>query len=137
MKLIRRYVLGIYNILLSLGALYTGAMMVWGNGIFAEYPQEWFGKIPFSSWLSLGIIGVILFGLGNAIAAIFCLKENSNKPWLMSIIMGSIFLITLLYQRMMLGEWYLATLQFLILSVIQLLLSLYVYLGHQKKLVNL
>lgn len=134
MKLIRIYLLGIYDILLSIGAIYTGVMMVLGKGIFSEYPKEWLSKIPFEGWTGIGMIGIVIFGLGNCIAAILSLSKKGSKPWLMSGLMGIIFLVSIIIQRIMLGEWYLATGQFLIFSIIQIFLSGYGLLGYRQLL---
>jgi membrane protein implicated in regulation of membrane protease activity len=50
----------------------------------------------------------------------------------MSTLMGGILLVNMIAQVIMIGEWYMATLQFLILSIIQICLSRYVLLGYKK-----
>lgn len=130
----RTNVLGIYDLFLSSCAIITGILMASENyGIFAEgYPKEWIGVLPFSSWVVPGIIAIVVFGLGNIAAAIFSLKRKGGKPWLISAIMGTIFLISIISQTMILGEWYLATVQFLAFGIIQLFFSIYVYAGYKK-----
>lgn len=133
---LRKGILGIYNLIISLGAVYLGIEMILSrNGIFAEeYPKEWLSKVPFESWVLPGIIGILVFGLGNLIAAVFCFAREDRAPWVASLIMGFIFFISLVAQVIILGEAYLATAQFFILSIIQILLSGYVYLGYKKYL---
>ena len=103
------------------------------NRIFVEYPEEWLTKVPFKSWVIPGIIAIILFGFGNFLSAVIILKNRNDKPWLMSAIMGGILLVSLIAQVLILSEWYLVTLQLLILSIIQVCLSGYVFLGYKKK----
>jgi hypothetical protein len=128
---IMMFVLGFYNLILAVGAISTGVMMLTSNsGIFAEYPKEWISKTPFESWFIIGIIAILLFGIGNIIAAILSYK----KVYIFSVIMGGIFFTSLVLQVVVLGEWYLATLEFLILSMIQLFLSVYSFISYKKVL---
>jgi len=124
MKLkIRINLLGIYDLILALGAIYTGVLMLRGYGIFVEYPKEWLTIVPFESWVIPAIIAIVVFGIGNIISAIFSFIKESNKSWVFSAIMGGIFLISLIAQVIILGECYLATVEFFIFSIIQLFLS--------------
>ena len=102
------------------------------SGIFTQYPKEWLSKIPFESWFIPGIIAIIVFGLGNIIAAIWSFRKSNNKSWLASAIVGFIFFVLLVSQVIILGEWYLATVEFMILSVLQLCLSWYTIDGYKK-----
>jgi hypothetical protein len=67
-----------------------------------------------------GIIAIVVFGLGNIMAAYFSFKKNSKHPWLLSAFMGGIFFTSMIFQVIILGEWYLVTLEFLVFSIIQL-----------------
>jgi hypothetical protein len=126
--------LGFYDLVLSLGAVFMGVMMInSSNGIFTEYPKEWLSKVPFVSWVIPGIIAITVFGLGNIVSAILCFRKVNNKSWLMSGVMGGIFFISLVAQVIILGEWYMATVQFFVLSIIQLSLCGYVFLGYRNK----
>ena len=130
---IRLYLLGVYDLILALGAIYIGVMMVSSNkGMFIEYPKEWLAKVPFESWVIPGIIAIVLFGLGNVIAAILSLRKGNSKSWFMSAVMGGISFISLIAQVVILGETYLSTVEFLILSIIQLGLCQYVFNGYRK-----
>ena len=133
-RTIRRILLGVYNLILAFGAIYYGVKMIQGSGIFAEYPTEWLSKVPFEGWIAPGIIAIMVFGLGNIIAAIFSFWKVVGRPWLISIIMGGIFFVSLVLQVIILGEWYLATAQFFVFSIIQLCLSGYVLYGCRKNL---
>jgi hypothetical protein len=128
----RNYLLGFYDLVLSFGAVFTGVMMVSSSsGVFIQYPKEWLSKFPFKSWVIPGLIAILVFGLGNIISAVFSFRKSSNKPWVMSTIMGGIFFVSIIAQVIILREWYMATLQFLIFSIIQLCLSGYVFLGYK------
>lgn len=129
----RLNLLGVYDLLLAVGAIYIGVMMVSSNkGMFIEYPKEWLAKVPFENWVIPGIIAIVLFGLGNIIAAIFVFTMKNRNVWLMSAIMGGILFISLVSQIIILGESYLSTVEFLILSVIQICLCAYVFAGYRK-----
>jgi hypothetical protein len=133
----RLKLLGIYDLILSLGAIIIGVMMVNSrSGIFIEYPKEWLSKVPFESWVIPGIIAVVVFGIGNIISAIFVFRKESNKSWVMSALIGGIFFMSVVAQVAILGEWYLVTVQFLIFSIIQLCLSGYVFSGYRKNLMS-
>lgn len=127
-----KVLLGIYDIILSLGAIYMGIMMILGNGMFAEYPKEWLSKVPFENWVAPGLIAIVVFGLGNIIAAISSFKKERSKSWFLSAIMGWIFFISMIFQVILLEEWYMATVEFFIFSIIQLCLSGYVFLRYRK-----
>lgn len=129
---ISKIILAIYDLFLSLGAIYMGIMMILGNGMFAEYPKEWLAKIPFENWVAPGLIAIIVFGLGNIIAAIFSLRAKCNKSWYISAIMGGIFFVSLIVQVLVLGEAYLATVEFFVLSIIQLCLCGYIFWDYRK-----
>jgi len=124
MKQRSNIILGIYDIVLALGAIITGFQMVNSSeGIFSEYPTEWLSKLPFQSWILPGIIAIAVFGIGNIAAASFSFRKKNNKSWFASALMGGILLISLVCQVIILGQWYLATMEFLVLAIVQLYLS--------------
>lgn len=130
---VRIILLGAYDLILSLSATVIGVMMIGSsNGRFIEYPKEWLSKVPFESWVTPGVIAIIIFGLGNMISAIFCFRKESNKSWILSSIMGGIFFMSMVAQVIILGEWYMATVQFFAFSIIQLSLSGYAFSGDRK-----
>lgn len=118
-------ILGIYDLILAAGAIWIGAMMISKNGMFTEYPNEWLTVLPFNSWVVPGIIGIVLFGLGNIIAAIQSFKKTGYRVWLTSTVMSGILLIGLTLQVIILGEVFLATIEFFILGIIQLCITGY------------
>ena len=120
-----RSILNFYHLLLSLGAFYFGGLMFLGKGAFDTWPQEWVGKIPFTSWVSLALFGIIIFGIGNAIASTYGFIKKDNKIYLLTIIMGALFFFCTVLSRILLGEWYLPTSQFWKLSLLQILLGLF------------
>ncbi|MBE3100782.1 MAG: hypothetical protein IMZ47_00690 [Firmicutes bacterium] len=129
---VRANLLGIYDLVLALLFIYLGVMMIGSkSGLFVEYPKEWLTKLPFKSWVMPGVIAIVLFGLGNIVAAIFSFTKANTKSWFISAIMGGILFISLVAQIIVLGEWYLATVEFFVLSIIQLCISGYTifYLG--------
>jgi hypothetical protein len=128
----RNYLLGFYDLILSIGVIFIGGMMVSSSsGVFIEYPKEWLTKIPFKSWVVPGIIAIFIFGFGNIKSALISFRKQSDKPWLMSSIMGGILFVSMIAQVIILGEWYMATLQFIFFSIIQVCLSGYVFLGYK------
>lgn len=133
---IRNNFLGIYSLLLAIGAVKGGIAMILKRGSFVDYPQEWILKVPFESWVGPGIIAIALFGLGNGIAGIYSLRKESKNPWLISAIMGGILFIALVVQVITLEEVYMATIQFFTLSIGQLLLSIYVFWGYRRNLMT-
>jgi len=113
-----------YDLLLSLTFIIIGVLMISSRyGIFAEeFPKEFLSVLPFDSWFIPGIISIIVFGIGNIIAFIFSFLKKDN-PHSLSLIMGSILFICMVLQVIIQREWYLATVQFIVLSIVQIALS--------------
>lgn len=114
--------LGCYDLLISLGAIFIGVNMILGKGVFNEYPKEWLSKVPFQNWFLPGIIGIVMFGLGNCIAAILSFRRQGNLSWIVSTIMAGIFLISMVAQYILFREWYLPSSMLLIFSIIQVII---------------
>ncbi|WP_010530223.1 hypothetical protein [Lentibacillus jeotgali] len=135
MKQTRRLkLLGFYDLILAAGSIWIGVMMINSSaGIFVEYPELWASGLPFNSWVTPGALAIVTFGLGNILAAFFTMKKG-HSSWAVSAIMGGFFCVSLICQVIILGEIYLATIEFLVLSIIQLCLSGYVLLGYKKNL---
>ena len=120
----RKIFLALYDLILSIGAVYTGVLMIQSNeGVFKDYPKEWVDKIPFHNWVAPGIIIIIIFGLGNMIASLSALYKKSNLLYVLSIIMGGLLLSGIIVQRVILGEWYMPDNYYFVFGVSQLLLS--------------
>ena len=83
MKKISFSLLGIYDIILAVSAIYIGSMMVRSNNrMFINYPKEWLTKTPFESFVIPRFIIIILFGLGNIIASILCFMKRNSKLYM-------------------------------------------------------
>ncbi|WP_163972010.1 hypothetical protein [Oceanobacillus halotolerans] len=117
----------LYQLLLAIGALYVGILMFLGSGVFATFPPEWIGTMPFTNWSSLAIVGIIIFGIGNAFVSTygFITKKGTHKTFfLLTITMGLLLFLSALTPVLLVGEWYLPTALFWLLSFIQLSLGL-------------
>lgn len=123
--------LGLYDLLISLGAIRTGIYMILGTGAFYEFPKEWIPKVPFQNWFLPGIIGIVVFGLGNFIAAILIFRKRSKTPLHASTIMASIFFLSMSAQYIVFGEHYLPADILFGLSIIQLLLCGLASMGYK------
>lgn len=119
---ISRGVLGCFDLTLATGAIYYGSKMVLGLFWAGEFPKEWLGRVPFTSWFVPGIIAIAVYGLGNLIAAYLSFSKQ-KKGWIASVVMGIFFFMSLILSIKVLGESYLATGMFIILSIIQILLT--------------
>lgn len=126
MKQYRFIILGFYDLLLAAAAILSGTLMVNSSyGVFSNYPSEWILLLPFKNWIIPGILTISIFGIGNIIAAFFSFRQKGNRSWFISALMGGIFLVLVVMQVLLLGEYYLATFEFLIFSILQLILSGY------------
>lgn len=124
----------LYNLLLSLGAFYSGMMMLLGTGSFASFPQEWLGKVPFNNWIIVAFFTILLFGIGNAVASLYGFMKRENQVFIITIIMGSLFFLCIVTQIILLKEWYLATVEFLFLSVIQIFIGSFGLVTKNRKI---
>ncbi|WP_033541891.1 hypothetical protein [Planococcus sp. CAU13] len=113
-----------YSLLLSLGAFYLGSIMLSGEGVFADFPPEWIGVMPFNSWNSLALFGMIVFGLGNAAAAVYGFTKKNNRIFLLAIVLGALCFAGALMPAVLLGEWYLSTVYLFMAGALQILLSI-------------
>lgn len=121
-------ILNVYNLLLSLGAFYLGVSMFLERGVFDTFPQEWTGVLPFNNWGSLALFGIIIFGFGNGIASTYGFLKKDNKIFIITFTTGALFFLCTVIPTTMLGEWYLPTSAFFVLSIIQMLLGLFGFL---------
>lgn len=124
----RRRILAGYDLLLAFGAVITGILMIRSDsGIFEQYPKEWLSRLPFTDWLIPGIIMIIAFGLGNMVSASVSLSKENNISWVISAGMGILLLFGTVLQIVVLREWFIATAEFLIFGILQLILSIRVF----------
>lgn len=112
-----------YCLLLSLSAFLLGSYMFLGKGAFAGFPPEWIGIMPFSSWNSLALFGMIVFGIGNAGVGVYGLLKKSQKVFLLSIILGTWLFLAAELPIILMGEWYLPLVFLFLASAIQILLG--------------
>lgn len=124
MDLLRKYVSG-YNLLLALGAFYMGTSMLLGGGIFADFPPEWTGRMPFNSWESLALFGIVVFGVGNAAVAVMGFVRNKKHVFGLTAMMGALLFAASVMPAVFVGEWYLPTVQLLAMGILQLMLGLF------------
>lgn len=109
-----------YHLLLVLGAFYLGISMFLGRGVFADFPPEWIGTMPFRNWESLALFGMIVFGGGNAIAGVYGFIKKDKKVFLLSLVLGALLFLCASMPVILLGEWYLPTAFLTLLSAVQL-----------------
>lgn len=94
------------------------------RGVFDTFPAEWIGVMPFTNWESLAIFGIIAFGIGNAVASAYGFLKKDKKIFMATIFMGVLLLLCAFSPVLLVGEWYLPTIQFLLAGSIQIILGL-------------
>lgn len=119
MKTVRK-ITYIFNLFVAVGALATGLMMIRSFQVFSTFPMEWMLILPLNSWQPIGAFIFVVFGLGNLIAFVMCIK-NKN---LFTVLMSVILILALTMQIILFKELYLATVEFMIVGIIQLVLGL-------------
>lgn len=113
---------GIYDILLAAGALWSALQMLLGTAaLFSDFPTTWYGKLPFESWAPIGFLA-LFFAAGNAAAAVLCLLSRQKRA-VASLVMGVLLTAGMTAQILVLGEEYLATIEFSLLAILQIILS--------------
>lgn len=124
MKLkISRYMLGIFDLVILVNVLIVGIAMIRQTGIYMDYPAEWLSKTPFDNYVLPGIIGILIYGIGNLMAALFAFANDDLRSWMFSLIMGCVLFLSMIMQIVVLGESYLTTGILFIVSFIQIGLS--------------
>lgn len=118
----------LYNLMLAFGAVVAGVVMIRGIGVFDSFPEAWGTKIPIHAWGIIGVSGIVIFGFGNMMASIQSFRNSMG----MTIIMASLLLAIILIQRILLDEWYLATIQLTIAGIIQLIIGLLPHIYHTR-----
>lgn len=133
MNMFLRKLVSSYSILLSLGAFYLGITMLSGKGIFAEFPPEWIGVMPFGSWPALALFGMIVFGLGNAAAAASGWFKKDQIVFGIATLLGTFCLVCTLMPVFLIGEWYLPTVYLFLAGTIQMALGGFGFIGVKSK----
>lgn len=133
---VSRGILSCFDIFLATGAIYCGIRMITGiwERNWGGFPPEWIGRVLFTSWFWPGVIAVVFFGVGNLFAAYYSISK-ADKSWLPSLFIGIVFLVSLIISIPVLGEGYLATYMFIILSIIQLILTVISAISGKKKVI--
>lgn len=119
----RKFVLGIYNLLLAGFAIWDGILMVSATQVFSSYPSDWLGKLPFDSWMPYGVIAIVVFGLGNLLAAMLCLVNKLRIAAIWSGILGILLCAIMLGTFVITGHTYMPGNMMLIAGALQLVLS--------------
>lgn len=122
-----------YSFLLSLGAFYLGITMLSGQGMFAEFPPEWSGVMPFGSWTALALFGMIVFGGGNAAAAAIGWFKDHRAVFGIAAFLGAFCLAFTLMPVFLIGEWYLPTVYLFLAGMLQLLLGALGFISLKSK----
>lgn len=108
--------------------------MLPGMGIFVEFPPEWVGVMPFNSWTTLAVFGMIVFGVGNAIAALYGFRKKNPKLFLFTISLGILLFCSAAMPIVLLGDWYLPLIYFFALSFMQISFGLFgMFYKHKAK----
>ncbi|GAA0182021.1 hypothetical protein SH2C18_44670 [Clostridium sediminicola] len=124
---------GLFELLIAVAAFATGGLMILNpNGAYRsfppEFPQEWLTKVPFNNWFIPGIIAILIFGLGNFLAGINNFIKSQKHSGIIGIIMGSLLLISIIAQMLIL-DVYLISVECLIIGIVQLGLGVHLLKG--------
>jgi hypothetical protein len=131
---VRKYILGFYDLLLAIGTVYLGRELVCKeHGVFMKFSHAWLSKLSLEDWILSGVSAILIFGVGNMIASMFCFLKQNHLSWSLSAILGSTLYGTLVIQVLRTGDWQLSTAVFFALSILQLFFCRIVYLGQKKK----
>ncbi len=131
---VRLYILGFYDLLLAIGAVYMGRELICKeHEVFMKFSHVWLSKLSFEAWILSGVSAILVFGVGNMLASMFCFLKRNHFSWLLSAVMGSILYVTLVIQVFLTRDWQLSTTVYFALSILQFFCCRIVYLGHKKK----
>jgi ABC-type uncharacterized transport system permease subunit len=131
---VRKYILGFYDLLLAIGAVYLGRELVCKeHGVFMKFSHALLSKLSLEDWIMSGVSAILIFGVGNMIASMFCFLKQNHLSWSLSAVIGSILYVTLVIQVLRTGDWQLSTAVFFALSILQLFFCRIVYLGQKEK----
>lgn len=102
------------------------------KGVFASFLNEWTTYVPFNNWIILALFLIILFGIGNAFASLNGLLKKERKLYNLTMIMGILLVLSTVIQVIVIKEWFLATVEFLFIGLIQILLGLFGINAYKK-----
>lgn len=127
-----KILLGIYNLMISISAFVIGITMISSNHILLTNTlKEVMEHIPFSSWLVPGIIIVVVFGVGNIIASVLCFVKKGKFYMILSCITGVLIILCSLLQVFLIKNMYTIIIQFMGIGIIQIILTLIIYLRNK------
>ncbi len=75
-----------------------------------------------------------MFGIGNAFASLNGLLKKERKLYNLTMIMGILLLLSTVIQVFVLKEWFLATVEFLFIGLIQIFLGLFGINAYKKRI---
>lgn len=127
------HISNLYNLLLGLGAFYLGTRMYKGSGDFEAIPHEWIGILPIDNWATIGLFGIVVFGIGNTMVSLYGMLKQTKVIYTMTFIMGALLFLSTIIPTKLLGEWYLPTSELVLLSIIQLSFGFFGIIKHIKK----
>ncbi|MCH4890706.1 hypothetical protein EZV73_24210 [Acidaminobacter sp. JC074] len=131
---ISKYILGLFDFIILYNAFDIGIKMINQIGGYQDFPLEWLGKTPFVDYVMPGYVGITIYGLGNLIALAFAIFSRDKKSYMTSLIMGLILCSSMVFQRILLGETYMATGILMLVGLIQISLSMITMKLYQYKL---
>lgn len=106
--------------------------MLLKKGVFASFPNEWTTYVLFNNWIMLALFLIILFGIGNEFAFLNGLLKKERKLYYLTMIMGILLVLSTVIQVFVLKEWFLPTVEFLFIGLIQILLGLFGINAYKK-----
>lgn len=114
------FLLGLFDLLLFAGATWFGILMLTAARDFDTYPAEWLGRMPFTSWLPIGMLAIAVFGLGNLLAAVFTIEGHDRRSALCSAVLGALLILGITAQYLAVGAMYLPGAEFILLGFLQI-----------------
>jgi hypothetical protein len=117
MSNLRRHLLTLFNAFLTINSIHVGVSMILKIGIFESYPNEF--EFLFANWFVPGIIA-ILYGLCCFAASI----SAHLKLYVPSKVLSIILISAIMLQLILLKDYYLVTIQLIIVAILQYILSL-------------
>ncbi len=131
---VRLYLLGYYDLLLAIGAVYLGRELVCKeHGVLIQSSHAWLSNQSVDRGFLYGITAILIFGVGNMIASMLCFLKKNHLSWILSAALGSILYVLLIIKVLGTGDWQLSTAIFFAISILQLFFSRIVYLGYKRR----
>lgn len=119
-----RKMVSLYHLFLSVSAFVLGTYMLFGEGSFDTFPNEWVGTMPFSSWMSLAIVGMILLGIGNILMTALGFLKRGKNVYIGAMVLGLLLCLGASLPGILLGEGYLPIVYLYVAGILQIALGL-------------